>query len=66
MANTFTFTIEDDNKTITTETDQISPMSHKQADELLKLAKNLMGGEVVEKKLPHTHGHQHNQVKVGR
>ena len=66
MANSFEFTIEDDNKTITTKTDEISPMSHKQADQILKLAKDLMGGEVIEKKLPHAHSHQHTGVKAGR
>ena len=65
MADTIEFTIEDDG-TITTKTDEVSPVNHKSADELLKYCRELAGGTVVEKKLPHGHSHQKGKVTVGR
>jgi len=65
MADSISFEIELDG-TITVKTDEVSPVNHKSADQFLKMVKELAGGEVKETKLPHSHGTQKNQIKVGR
>ncbi len=64
MADKIEFKIEEDG-TISTSTDQVSPTVHRNADEFLRYVKTLGGGAVkVTKKVQH--GHQHTQVKAGR
>lgn len=65
MANTMKIVIEEDGQ-ISIETDEISPTLHKSAEEFLRMCKELAGGTVVEKKLPHSHGSVKNTIKVGR
>ncbi len=66
MADQIKFTIEEDG-TITTETDKVSPVNHKSADDFLRYVKTLAGGAVkVTKKTPHGHSHHKNEQKVGR
>ncbi len=60
----FTWDILDDG-TNKIETDEIAPALHKNADEMLKLAEDLLGGEVtIEQKKKHAHAHQHVQQKA--
>lgn len=65
MADKIEFTVEEDG-TITTKTDEVSPVNHKSADDLLRFCRELAGGAVKETKLPHGHSHKHGQVKAER
>ena len=65
MADIIEFSIESDG-TISVKTDEVSPINHKSADDLLRMCRELAGGEVKTIKHPHSHGVQKNQVKAGR
>ncbi len=66
MADNVEFKIEDDG-TISTTTDKISPVNHSNGDDFLRYVKTLAGGAVkVTKKAPHGHSHQKNKQEVGR
>jgi hypothetical protein len=65
MADSIKLDIETDG-TISVSTDEISPTNHKSADDFLRMCKELAGGTVIEKKLPHGHKHQQSKVKVSQ
>lgn len=48
--------------TVSYQTSAISGINHASADDLLKELEEAIGGEVVRKKLPHSHQHVHDHV----
>lgn len=60
----FSFTFEEDG-TVTTKTGEIAPVSHRQADDILRDTKLVLGGANKETRTPHTHGTLKGGVKVG-
>ena len=53
--------------TISVETDKVSPVNHRNADDTIRLLKRQQGGNTaVKTKQPHSHKHSTQRQKVGQ
>lgn len=50
--------------TIRTETDEVSPANHSNAESFMKMISRLTGGEVTRTHKPHAHRHEHTHDKT--